>query len=245
MPQRGCRMRLNKYLAQCGVCSRRDADKLIEQGKVLVNGQVAGMGQQVEETDTVQVGKMVLQGKQTCKVLAFYKPVGVVCTERDPHAEKKIMDMIRCPERLTYAGRLDKDSEGLILLTNDGDLINAMMRGANRHEKEYIVTTRQKFNNDFLVKMAKGVPITNRATGKKIITAPCKTEALEDNSFKITIIQGLNRQIRRMCGYFDIDVVSLKRVRIMNIMLGNMRPGELKELSQSELIKLRRMLEKV
>ena len=110
MPQRGCRMRLNKYLAQCGVCSRRDADKLIEQGKVLVNGQVAGMGQQVLETDTVQVGKKILQGKQTCKVLAFYKPVGVVCTERDPHAEKKIMDMIHCPERLTYAGRLDKDS---------------------------------------------------------------------------------------------------------------------------------------
>ena len=115
-------MRLNKYLAQCGVCSRRDADKLIEQGKVLVNGQVAGMGQQVEETDTVQVGKKILQGKQTQKVLAFYKPVGVTCTERDPHAEKKIMDMIRYPERLTYAGRLDKDSEGLILLTNDGDL---------------------------------------------------------------------------------------------------------------------------
>ena len=125
------RMRLNKYLAQCGVCSRRDADKLIEQGKVLVNGQVAGMGQQVEETDTVQVGKKILQGKQTQKVLAFYKPVGVTCTERDPHAEKKIMDMIRYPERLTYAGRLDKDSEGLILLTNDGDLINAMMLGAN------------------------------------------------------------------------------------------------------------------
>ena len=142
-------------------------------------------------------------------------------------------------------GRLDKDSEGLMLITNDGNLMNEILNASNGHEKEYIVTTRQKFNNDFLIKMAKGVPITNRATGKKIITAPCKTEALEDNSFKITIIQGLNRQIRRMCGYFDIDVVSLKRVRIMNIILGNMRPGELKELSQSELIKLRRMLEKV
>ena len=161
------RMRLNKYLAQCGVCSRRDADKLIEQGKVLVNGQVAGMGQQVEETDTVQVGKKILQGKQTQKVLAFYKPVGVTCTERDPHAEKKIMDMIRYPERLTYAGRLDKDSEGLILLTNDGDLINAMMRGANRHEKEYIVKTDREITPDFLEKMAKGIYLKDR-TDRKI-----------------------------------------------------------------------------
>ena len=156
-----------------------------------------------------------------------------------------IVDYIDYPVRIYPVGRLDKDSEGLMLITNDGNLMNEILNASNGHEKEYIVTTRQKFNNDFLVKMAKGVPITNRATGKKIITAPCKTEALEDNSFKITIIQGLNRQIRRMCGYFDIDVVSLKRVRIMNIMLGNMRPGELKELSQSELIKLRRMLEKV
>ena len=160
MPQRGCRMRLNKYLAQCGVCSRRDADKLIEQGKVLVNGQVAGMGQQVLETDTVQVGKKILQGKQTGKVLAFYKPVGVVCTERDPHAEKKIVDMIHCPERLTYAGRLDKDSEGLILLTNDGDLINAMMRGANRHEKEYIVKIDREITPDFLEIMRKRVVLS-------------------------------------------------------------------------------------
>lgn len=172
MPQRGCRMRLNKYLAQCGVCSRRDADKLIEQGKVLVNGQVAGMGQQVLETDTVQVGKKVLQGKQTCKVLAFYKPVGVVCTERDPHAEKKIMDMIHCPERLTYAGRLDKDSEGLILLTNDGDLINAMMRGANRHEKEYIVKIDREITPDFLEIMRKGIYLKDL----DITTRECKIE---------------------------------------------------------------------
>lgn len=172
MPQRGCRMRLNKYLAQCGVCSRRDADKLIEQGKVLVNGQVAGMGQQVLETDTVQVGKKILQGKQTCKVLAFYKPVGVVCTERDPYAEKKIMDMIRCPERLTYAGRLDKDSEGLILLTNDGDLINAMMRGANRHEKEYIVKIDREITPDFLEIMRKGIYLKDL----DITTRECKIE---------------------------------------------------------------------
>ena len=163
-------MRLNKYLAQCGVCSRRDADKLIEQGKVLVNGQVAGMGQQVEETDTVSIGKKILQGKRSCKVLAFYKPVGVTCTERDPHAEKKIMDLIHYPERLTYAGRLDKDSEGLILLTNDGDLINAMMRGANRHEKEYIVKTDREITPDFLDKMRNGVYLK----GLDITTRECK-----------------------------------------------------------------------
>ena len=210
-------MRLNKYLAQCGVCSRRDADKLIEQGKVLVNGQVAGMGQQVEETDTVQVGKKILQGKQTQKVLAFYKPVGVTCTERDPHAEKKIMDMIRYPERLTYAGRLDKDSEGLILLTNDGDLINAMMRGANRHEKEYIVKTDKEITPDFL-----------------------EMEQIGKFTFRIVLTQGVNRQIRRMCEACGYRVKALKRIRIMNILLGDLKPGKWREVTGEELEQLQR-----
>ena len=126
-------IRLNKYLAQCGVCSRREADKLIEQGKVLVNGRAATAGQQVSAADEIKVNNKVLQGRNEKKVLAFYKPIGVTCTEKDPHAEKIITDMIHYPVRVTYAGRLDKDSEGLLLLTNDGDLINAMMRGANRH----------------------------------------------------------------------------------------------------------------
>ena len=217
------RMRLNKYLAQCGVCSRRDADKLIEQGKVLVNGQVAGMGQQVEETDTVQVGKKILQGKQTQKVLAFYKPVGVTCTERDPHAEKKIMDMIRYPERLTYAGRLDKDSEGLILLTNDGDLINAMMRGANRHEKEYIVKTDKEITPDFLEIMRKG-----------------EIEQIGKFTFRIVLTQGVNRQIRRMCEACGYRVKALKRIRIMNILLGDLKPGKWREVIGEELEQLQR-----
>lgn len=234
MPQRGCRMRLNKYLAQCGVCSRRDADKLIEQGKVLVNGQVAGMGQQVEETDTVQVGKKILQGKQNCKVLAFYKPVGVVCTERDPHAEKKIMDMIRCPERLTYAGRLDKDSEGLILLTNDGDLINAMMRGANRHEKEYIVKIDREITPDFLEIMRKGIYLKDL----DIITRECKIEKIGKYTFQIVLTQGVNRQIRRMCEACGAKVRSLKRIRVMNIRLGDLKPGEWREVTGEELEKL-------
>ena len=199
------RMRLNKYLAQCGVCSRRDADKLIEQGKVLVNGQVAGMGQQVEETDTVQVGKKILQGKQTQKVLAFYKPVGVTCTERDPHAEKKIMDMIRYPERLTYAGRLDKDSEGLILLTNDGDLINAMMRGANRHEKEYIVKTIVTTETIKTIAERNGVEMYDVYTGFKWIA-----NVMRENEGKKNYIGGGEESYGFLCEDFvrDKDAVS-------------------------------------
>lgn len=229
-------MRLNKYLAQCGVCSRRDADKLIEQGKVLVNGQVAGMGQQVEETDTVSIGKKILQGKRSCKVLAFYKPVGVTCTERDPHAEKKIMDLIHYPERLTYAGRLDKDSEGLILLTNDGDLINAMMRGANRHEKEYIVKTDREITPDFLDKMRNGVYLKEL----DIITRECRIEKTGKYTFQIILTQGVNRQIRRMCETCGVKVKALKRIRVMNILLGDLKPGEWREITGEELEQLRR-----
>lgn len=229
-------MRLNKYLAQCGVCSRRDADKLIEQGKVLVNGQVAGMGQQVEETDTVSIGKKILQGKRSCKVLAFYKPVGVTCTERDPHAEKKIMDLIHYPERLTYAGRLDKDSEGLILLTNDGDLINAMMRGANRHEKEYIVKTDREITPDFLDKMRNGVYLKEL----DIITRECRIEKTGKYTFRIILTQGVNRQIRRMCETCGVKVKALKRIRVMNILLGDLKPGEWREITGEELEQLRR-----
>ena len=229
-------MRLNKYLAQCGVCSRRDADKLIEQRKVLVNGQVAGMGQQVEETDTVSIGKKILQGKRSCKVLAFYKPVGVTCTERDPHAEKKIMDLIHYPERLTYAGRLDKDSEGLILLTNDGDLINAMMRGANRHEKEYIVKTDREITPDFLDKMRNGVYLKEL----DITTRECRIEKTGKYTFRIILTQGVNRQIRRMCETCGVKVKALKRIRVMNILLGDLKPGEWREITGEELEQLRR-----
>lgn len=237
-------IRINKYISKSGVCSRRAADKLINEGHVTINGVVAETGSKVTEKDIVRIDDDIINLIKDIKVYAFYKPVGYISSLSDEQGTG-IASFLPQGMGLFPVGRLDKDSEGLMLITNDGNLMNDILNASNGHEKEYIVTTRQKFNNDFLVKMAKGVPITNRATGKKIITAPCKTEALEDNSFKITIIQGLNRQIRRMCGYFDIDVVSLKRVRIMNIMLGNMRPGELKELSQSELIKLRRMLEKV
>ena len=231
-------MRLNKYLAQCGVCSRRDADKLIEQGKVLVNGQVAGMGQQVEETDTVSIGKKILQGKRSCKVLAFYKPVGVTCTERDPHAEKKIMDLIHYPERLTYAGRLDKDSEGLILLTNDGDLINAMMRGANRHEKEYIVKTDREITPDFLDKMRNGVYLKEL----DITTRECRIEKTGKYTFRIILTQGVNRQIRRMCEACGVKVKALTEDMIKDIVKGTIiLKGGYRVLTKEEIREIVKM----
>lgn len=229
-------IRLNKYLAQCGICSRREADRLIEQGRVKVNGETAGMGQLVSETDEIQVNKKLIQGRKKNVVLAYYKPVGVICTEKDKHADKKITDMIHYPVRVTYAGRLDKDSEGLLLLTNDGDLINAMMRGANRHEKEYVVKVNKKITPDFLSKMSEGVYLEEL----NVTTRQCEIEELGIYTFKIVLTQGVNRQIRRMCQSLGYQVKNLKRVRVMNILLGNLRPGEYQEIGETELKKLYR-----
>lgn len=229
-------MRLNKYLAACGVCSRREADRLIEQGKVLVNGRVASVGQQVSETDTVQIGKKQLQGREPKRVLAFYKPVGIICTEKDRHAEKIISDVIKYPLRLTYAGRLDKDSEGLLLLSNDGELIDAMMRGANRHEKEYLVRVDKEITDVFLLEMKKGIYLEEL----EVTTRPCTVEKTGKYTFRIVLTQGLNRQVRRMCQACGYRVRGLKRVRVMNISLGNLKPGEYREIEGSELEQLYR-----
>lgn len=226
--------RLNKYLAQCGVCSRREADKLIEQGKVLVNGIPGTTGQQVSVSDRIHVNGKLLQGVESKKVLAFYKPVGVTCTEKDRHAEKIITDMINYPVRVTYAGRLDKDSEGLILLTNDGDLIDAMMRGANRHEKEYQVRVNKEITEDFLTKMRAGIYLKDL----EVTTRPCDVEQTGKFTFKIILTQGLNRQIRRMCQACGYQVKTLKRVRVMNILLGDLKPGEYREIGGAELKQL-------
>ena len=223
--------RLNKYLAQCGVCSRREADKLIEQGKVLVNGMPGTTGQHVSAADRIQVNGKLLQGVESKKVLAFYKPVGVTCTEKDRHAEKIITDMIDYPVRVTYAGRLDKDSEGLILLTNDGNLIDAMMRGANRHEKEYIVKVNKEITADFLTRMGEGLYLKDL----DVTTRPCQVEQTGKFTFKIILTQGLNRQIRRMCQACGYQVKTLKRVRIMNILLEDLKPGEYREIGGAEL----------
>lgn len=228
--------RLNKYLAECGVCSRREADKLIEAGKVLVNGEVAGMGCKVTEADEVRVGKKVL-GKAKKVVLAFYKPVGVTCTEKDKHAEKIINDYIKYPVRVTYAGRLDKDSEGLLLLTNDGDLIEAVMRGAHRHEKEYVVKVNKEVTDDFIKNMKAGVYLPEL----EVTTRPCQLEKIGKFTFKIILTQGLNRQIRRMCKELGYQVTQLKRMRIMNIKLEKLQSGKYREIAGAELEELYRL----
>ncbi len=224
-------VRLNKYLAECGVCSRREADKLIEAGKVFVNGKVADMGCKVTEVDQVILNGKVLKGKSKNVVLAFYKPIGVTCTEKDKHAEKMISDYIKYPVRVTYAGRLDKESEGLLLLTNDGNLIDAMMRGTNGHEKEYVVKVNKELTDDFCMKMSAGVFLKEL----HVTTRPCQVEKMGKFTFRIVLTQGLNRQIRRMCQEFGYKVVQLKRVRVMNIKLEKLVPGQYREITGDEL----------
>lgn len=229
-------IRLNKYLAHAGVCSRRDADKLIEQGKVLVNGQIPTAGQQVSEADEIVVSGKKITGRKKTVVLAFYKPVGVTCTEKDPHADKIISDLVKYPERVTYAGRLDKDSEGLLLLTNDGNLIQAMMRGSNRHEKEYIVRVDKEITPDFLSKMSKGVYLKEL----DLKTRECKVVFNSKYTFNIVLTQGVNRQIRRMCEAYGYQVKSLKRIRVMHVKLGDLKPGQYVELSDEDIARLYR-----
>lgn len=224
-------LRLNKYLASCGICSRRDADKLIEQGVVTVNGQTAVQGMKVTTQDEVCVRGKKVAGRDKSVVLAYYKPVGVVCTERDVHAKKVVTQEIHYPVRVTYAGRLDKDSEGLLLMTNDGKLIDAMMRGANRHEKEYIVKTTKEWNEEALSNMRGGVCLDEL----EVTTRPCEIEQLGAKTIRMVLTQGLNRQIRRMCKTQGYEVASLKRTRVINIELGNLKPGEYRELSQDEI----------
>lgn len=228
------KIRINKYLAMSGICSRRDADKLIEQGKVTINGRVAVTGDKVCKQDVIQIGKKKIQTENKKVVLAFYKPVGVVCTERDPHAEKIIRDLIHYPIRVAYAGRLDKDSEGLLLLTNDGELIQAMMRGANGHEKEYVVKTDKEITDDFIKNMEQGVYLKEL----DIKTKPCKLEKTGKYTFCIILTQGVNRQIRRMCQTFGYQINELKRTRVLNITLDGLKNGQFRELTEDELMLL-------
>lgn len=223
-------VRLNKYLAACGVCSRRDADKLIEEGVVYVNGERAQAGKKVSDTDTVTVRGKTIHTPQDHVVLAYYKPRDVVCTERDAHAGRIVTKEIGYSRRVTYAGRLDKDSEGLLLLTDDGALIDAMMRGRNGHEKEYIVKSDRKWEEAAIANLRAGVYLEELGQ----TTRPCKIERLGDKTLKMTLTQGLNRQIRRMCKTQGYEIKSLKRTRVMNIELGNLKPGEYRELTGTE-----------
>lgn len=229
--------RLNKYLAACGICSRREADKLIESGRVRVNGQPAVSGMQVSETDLVEVDKKSARPVSAKVVLAYHKPVGVTCTEKDKYAKKTIIEAVRYPVRLTYAGRLDKDSDGLMILTNDGELIQRMMKGANRHEKEYTVKVDKEITERFLEEMARGVYLKELDE----TTRPCEIKKTGKFTFQIILTQGLNRQIRRMCESLGYKVRSLTRIRIMNIELKGLKTGEYRELKDDELSRLYRL----
>lgn len=223
--------RLNKYLASCGLCSRREADKLIEEGRVKVNGERAEAGMKVDGRDKILVNGKPVHGKDEKVVLAYYKPVGVTCTEKDRFADKKITDMVKFPVRVTYAGRLDKDSEGLMLLTNDGELINAMMRGSAGHEKEYVVRVNREITQEFIQKMEAGVYLSEL----DLTTKPCKIEKTGKFTFKIVLTQGVNRQIKRMTRELGVHVISIRRIRVVNIRLEKLRPGEYRKLTKEEL----------
>ena len=229
-------MRLNKFISSCGICSRREADKLISSGRITVNGHLPMAGDSVTETDIICLDGKEITPKNMLSYYAYYKPVGTVCTKDDPHAKRTIYDDLGKSGSLTYAGRLDKDSEGLLIITDDGKLIDAMMRGRNAHEKEYIVVVDKKLSDDFLSHMAKGVYLKNLDK----TTRPCKIWATGDYSFHIVLTQGLNRQIRRMCSELGMEVKSLKRIRIMSIVLEDLdlKPGEFVSLSDETVKKL-------
>ena len=228
-------VRLNKYLSEAGVCSRREADRLIESGKVTVDGVTAQMGMRVTAGQIVKVGKKTVSKQDEMIVLAVNKPKGIVCTE-DQRERDRIVRFLNYPVRVTYAGRLDKDSRGLLLMTNNGDIINQMMRAANRHEKEYKVTVDKEITEQFIKKMSEGVPILDT------VTRPCTVKKIGKYTFSIILTQGLNRQIRRMCAAFGYEVKDLVRIRIMNIRLGSLKEGAYRKLTDEELEELYEML---
>ena len=221
-------MRLNKYISETGVCSRREADNWIASGRVTINGQRAELGTQVNEGDEVRVDQRVVGVKKQHIYICLNKPVGITCTT-ERHIDGNIIDFIGHTERIFPIGRLDKDSEGLILLTNHGDIVNVILRTENNHEKEYIVTVDKPLTPAFLTGMAGGVHIL----GKR--TKPCRVSRVDRYVFRIILTQGLNRQIRRMCEVFGYHVRRLQRIRIMHIQLGNLKPGQWRNLAAAEL----------
>ncbi len=231
--------RINKFLSEAGYCSRREADKLIDAGRVTINGVVPEMGTKIGPNDEVHVdGALIKNTKNNFVYLAFNKPVGIVCTT-DTRVEKdNIIDFINYPKRIFPIGRLDKPSEGLILLTDDGDIVNKILRASNNHEKEYIVTVDKPISQTFITRMSGGIYLEDL----KQTTKKCKVEKLNKFTFKIVLTQGLNRQIRRMCDYLNYEVITLKRVRIMNIVL-DVPIGQYRELSPHEFKQLSDLLE--
>lgn len=228
-------IRINKFLSEAGVCSRREADRFIEEGKVQINGIQAQMGSKVTKDCLVTFCGKPIKKEEKLVLIAFHKPVGIVCTT-DHSEPNNIVDYIQYGMRIYPIGRLDKDSEGLILLTNDGDIVNKILRAENNHEKEYVVTVNREITMEFLKKMATGVPILDT------VTKPCKINQIDKYNFTIILTQGLNRQIRRMCEHLDYKVVSLKRVRIMNIQLGRLKSGDYRNVTEREIEEMNQLI---
>ena len=228
-------MRLNKYLSDAGVCSRREADRLVEEGKILVDGVQATLGMQVTAEQEILVNGKKVEREEKKLLLVFHKPRGVECTT-SPKVKNNVISYIGYPIRVYYVGRLDKDSEGLLLLTNEGELVNKIMRAGNCHEKEYVVTVDKPITREFIQKMKNGVPVLGTVTRK------CQVFQTGKRTFQIILTQGMNRQIRRMCEYLGYRVKRLKRVRVMNICLGDLPVGKYREATAEEMQVLREMI---
>lgn len=229
--------RLNKAISDSGFCSRRQADTYIEQGQVTVNGKVAGLGDRVMPDDEIKVKGQLISENENLVYIALNKPVGITCTT-DTRIKGNVVDFINHKERIFHIGRLDKPSEGLLLMTNDGDIVNKILRAGNDHEKEYIVKVDRPITEEFLDRMRNGIYLEELET----VTKKCTVEKVSRFVFRIILVQGLNRQIRRMCDYLEYDVISLKRIRIMNIELGNLPIGKWRDLTPKELLELRESL---
>lgn len=228
-------IRINKFLSEVGFCSRREADKLLEQGRITINGKIPELGTKVLPTDEVRVNGTLVTEKEEPKIyLAVNKPAGIECTTNQS-VRGNIVDFINYPERIFPVGRLDKDSEGLIIMTNDGDIVNKILRARNNHEKEYIVTVNKTITDRFIQRMGAGVPILDT------VTKECRVEKISSTTFRIFLTQGLNRQIRRMCEYFDYTVVALKRIRIINISL-DVPVGKYRDITKAEMDELNRLI---
>ncbi|MCR8642620.1 23S rRNA pseudouridine(2604) synthase RluF [Paenibacillus sp. N1-5-1-14] len=221
-------MRINKYIAETGICSRREADRLIESRSVTINGEIAALGSVVEPGDVVKVSGKRIGERPDFVYIALNKPTGITSTT-ERHIRGNIIDFVNHSERIFPIGRLDKDSDGLILLTNDGDIVNELLRSENNHEKEYVVTLDRPYSPNFIKGMSSGVRVLGQ------MTKPCEVIPVDDYTFRIILTQGLNRQIRRMCSAFGFSVRKLRRVRIMNVKLGNLRVGQWRDLTKGEL----------
>ena len=226
------KIRINKYLSEAGICSRREADRMIEEGRITVNGKKAESGQKVSLEDEVCADNIPVHKNEKKVLLLFNKPRGIVCSTKQQFDETTVTDYLDYPLRVYPVGRLDKESQGLLLLTNEGDLVNKIMRAGNYHEKEYFVTVNKPVDSEFVRRMSKGVPVLDT------VTRPCRVVQTGECSFRIILTQGLNRQIRRMCEALGYEVKELRRVRIMNIELGNLKPGEYRKVTDQELNEL-------